>query len=100
MRIVVVADTLREETQRTLMQVLAAGGNYAAALLCYRELRLRLHRELNSEPDAETQTLFQQLRCEARRLSAKGSGAGGQRPGAGQSRAASVVGRDHVVSDP
>src|SRR5262249_59338303 len=69
----VAADPLRESTQRALMQALAAGGNYAAALLCYRELRLHLHRELNTAPDAETQTLFQRLRSEARRLAAKGS---------------------------
>ena len=44
------------------MQALAAGGNYAAALLAYRELRLRLHRELNAEPDPETQALFRHHR--------------------------------------
>ena len=66
-------DPLRESAQRGLMQALAAAGNYAAALLTYRELRLRLHRELNAEPDPETQVLFQQLRAEARRLAAKGS---------------------------
>src|SRR6185437_1838395 len=76
-------DPLRETAQRALMQVLAASGNYAAALHCYRDLRLHLHRELNTEPDAETQTLFQQLRGEARRLSAKSSGLG--RPPAGSS---------------
>jgi DNA-binding SARP family transcriptional activator len=75
LRRAVAVDPLRESTQRALMQVLAAGGNYAAALLCYRELRVYLHRELNTEPDAETQTLFEQLRREARRLAAKGSGA-------------------------
>jgi predicted ATPase/class 3 adenylate cyclase len=60
-------DPLREGAQRALMQVLAAGGNYGAALLAYRELRLRLHRELNAEPDPETKALFQQIRAEARR---------------------------------
>jgi DNA-binding SARP family transcriptional activator len=59
-------DPLRESAQRHLMQALAAGGNYAAAFLTYRELRLRLHRELNAEPDAETMALFRQLRAEAR----------------------------------
>src|SRR5262249_10337370 len=48
------------------MQVLATGGNYAAALEVYRELRLLLHRELNGAPDPETTALFQQLRAEAR----------------------------------
>jgi predicted ATPase/class 3 adenylate cyclase len=73
LRLAVAVDRLREGTQRALMQVLAAGGNYAAALHCYRELRERLHRELNTEPDPETKSLFQQLRGEARRLSAKGA---------------------------
>jgi DNA-binding SARP family transcriptional activator len=89
LRLAVAVDPLREETQRALMQVLAAGGNYAAALLCYRELRLHLHRELNAEPDPETKTLFQQLLSEARCLSANGTsapmlgseGCGGSRPG-------------------
>ena len=55
------------------MQALAAGGSYAAALEVYRELRLRLHREISAEPDPETQAVFQQLRLEAR--------AGGRRQG-------------------
>src|SRR5204863_5574643 len=59
-------DPLRESAQRALMQALAAGGNAAAAILTYRELRLRLHREVNVEPDPETQALFEQLRAEAR----------------------------------
>src|SRR5207248_6528195 len=48
------------------MEALAAGGSYAAATQVYRELRLRLHRELNAAPDPETQALFQQLRADAR----------------------------------
>jgi predicted ATPase/DNA-binding SARP family transcriptional activator len=66
LRRAVAVDPLRETAQRALMQALAAGGNYGAALLAYRELRLRLHRELNAEPDAETRALFQRLRAEAR----------------------------------
>jgi len=66
LRLAVAADPLRESAQRSLMEALAAGGNYAAALLVYRELRLRLHRELNTEPDPETHTLFQRLREKAR----------------------------------
>src|SRR5205807_7111904 len=67
---------LRESVQRALMAALAASGNYAAALLCYRELRQRLHRDLNAEPDPETTALFQRLREEAR---AKASGGGSPR---------------------
>jgi hypothetical protein len=63
---VVAADPLREQAQRSLMAVLDAGGNYAAELLAYRELRLRLHRELNAKPDPETQQLFHRLQAEAR----------------------------------
>jgi predicted ATPase/DNA-binding SARP family transcriptional activator len=66
LRLAVAADPLRESAQRALMQALAAGGNYAAALLAYRELRLRLHRTANVEPDPETQALFRQIRTEAR----------------------------------
>jgi DNA-binding SARP family transcriptional activator len=62
LRRAVAVDPLRESLHRGLMQALAAGGNYAAALLAYRELRLLLHRELNAEPDPETMGLFEQLR--------------------------------------
>jgi predicted ATPase/class 3 adenylate cyclase len=92
LRLAVTADPLRESTQRALMQVLAASGNFAASLLVYRELRLRLHRELNAEPDAETQTLFQRLRSEGRRLSAK-------RPGARRATSVAVAIGDLVPSD-
>jgi predicted ATPase/DNA-binding SARP family transcriptional activator len=67
LRLAAAVDPLRESAQRALMQALAAGGNYAAALRSYRELRLLLHRELNAEPDPETTALFQQIRAEARR---------------------------------
>jgi DNA-binding SARP family transcriptional activator len=67
LRVAVAVDPLRESAQRGLMRALAAGGNDAAALLAYRELRLLLQRELGAQPDAETQALFEQLRAEARR---------------------------------
>jgi DNA-binding SARP family transcriptional activator len=65
LRRVVEADPLRETAHRARMQALAAAGNYPAALMAYRELRLRLHRELNAEPDPETTAQFQQIRAEA-----------------------------------
>jgi predicted ATPase/DNA-binding SARP family transcriptional activator len=75
------ADPLRESTQRSLMQALADGGNYASALVTYRELRVRLHRETNAEPDPETRDLFERLRAEAREKgganSTRAVGAGG-----------------------
>src|SRR5262249_21771494 len=66
LRRAVAVDPLRETAQRALMRALASAGDYAAALLTYRELRLLLHREVNAEPDVETQALFQQLRAVAR----------------------------------
>jgi predicted ATPase/class 3 adenylate cyclase len=66
LRLAVAVDPLRESAQRALLHALAAGGNYAAALLAYRELRLRLHRDLHAEPDPETTALFQQIRLQAR----------------------------------
>ena len=65
LRRAVSADPLLESAQRALMQALVAEGNYAAAVLAYRELRLTLHREINVEPDPETTALFQQFRAEA-----------------------------------
>src|SRR5207302_3640184 len=59
-------DNLRDSLQRRLMRVLAASGDAPAALLAYREYRLRLHRELNVEPDADTVRLFQQIRADSK----------------------------------
>src|SRR5579871_3937847 len=59
-------DGLRDSIQRSLMRVLAASGDTPAALLAYREHRLRLRREMNVEPDAETTRLFRQIRAAGR----------------------------------
>jgi DNA-binding SARP family transcriptional activator len=72
LRQAVTLDALRETAQRALMRALAAGGSYASAVQVYRELRLRLHRELNTAPDPETQVLYQQLRTEAREKATTG----------------------------
>ncbi len=66
LRRVVGIDPLRESVQRSLMQALADAGDYAAAVLVYRDLRLRLHQELKAEPAPQTTALFQQLRASAR----------------------------------
>ncbi|HLK55037.1 MAG TPA: AAA-like domain-containing protein [Chthonomonadaceae bacterium] len=67
LRRAVAVDALREGAQRALMQALAAGGEYAAAVLVYRDLRLLLQREMNLSPAPETTALFQQIRAEAQR---------------------------------
>jgi DNA-binding SARP family transcriptional activator len=93
LRRAVAADPLRESTQRTLMQALAEGGNYAAALVSYRELRLLLHREVNAEPDPETRALFEQIRTEARRHAETSSRPQGAllRPGKRRGRSSSPL---------
>jgi DNA-binding SARP family transcriptional activator len=73
LRRVLVVEPLRESTHRTLLRALAAGGNFAAALVQYRDLRLLLQRELSAEPDPETIQLFEELR--ARRPSFYGTAA-------------------------
>ena len=67
LRRAILVDPLRESLQRTLMQALAAAGDYAAATQVYRTLRLLLHQEMHTQPDATTQTLFQQMRTQAQR---------------------------------
>ena len=50
-----------------LMEALVAGGDYAAAILVYRELRLLLLRELHIEPAPETTARFRYFQAAARR---------------------------------
>jgi predicted ATPase/DNA-binding SARP family transcriptional activator len=86
LRLAVATDPLRESAQRALMQALAAGGSYAAALLVYRDLRQRLHREIHAEPDPETQALFQQIRAEAREKAGVGHRVSGVESGPSDTR--------------
>ena len=67
LRRVVSLDPLREAAQRALMQTLARAGTPAAALQCFRDLRLLLARELKAEPAPETTALFRQIRADAQR---------------------------------
>lgn len=70
LRLLVAADPLRESASRSLMQALANTNDFAAVTQVYRELRATLRREVNAEPDAQTQALFAQLRGDARRQAA------------------------------
>ncbi|MCW3099979.1 MAG: hypothetical protein JWL77_5597 [Chthonomonadaceae bacterium] len=67
LRHVLAVDPLREATRMALMEALVAGGDYAAAILVYRELRLLLHRELNIEPAPATTARFRDFQAAARR---------------------------------
>jgi predicted ATPase/DNA-binding SARP family transcriptional activator len=62
LRLAISVDPFRESAYRGLMQVLAAGGNLAAAVQTFQELRLRLDRELGMAPDPQTAALFERLR--------------------------------------
>ncbi|HLV79226.1 MAG TPA: BTAD domain-containing putative transcriptional regulator, partial [Chthonomonadaceae bacterium] len=63
---IVALDPFRESAWRLLMQAHSSCGGYGAAVQVYRQLRLRLHEELHTEPDEQTQTLFRQIRQQAR----------------------------------
>src|SRR5579871_6236165 len=64
LRRVIAIEPLRESAQRSLLQALAAHGDYAAVTEAYRAFRLYLHQELHSQPDPETQALYEWLRTE------------------------------------
>ena len=87
LRLVLSADPMRESACRALMEALAATGDYAAVTQAFRDLRLRLRREINSEPGGETQALFDRLRADARRRAA---GSPSAEAGAAEAAAARV----------
>lgn len=60
-RTLIDVDPYREAGHRLLMEILAAGGNRAQALLVYDELRRRLHDDLAIAPSAETQSVYRSL---------------------------------------
>jgi DNA-binding SARP family transcriptional activator len=59
-------DPLRESEQRKLMEALAANGEFASATQVFRDLRLLLRRELNTDADPQTTALFHEIRRKAR----------------------------------
>src|SRR5204863_3322475 len=71
LRLAIAADPFREDLHRDLMQVLAASGNPAEALLVYRQFRSLLLREMAAEPGEETTALFRRLREETRARAAR-----------------------------
>jgi len=66
LQLLIKIDPLQETAQRGLMLALAESGNRAAALQVYQEFRRLLRREMNTDPDAETTRLFQQIRTDTR----------------------------------
>ena len=66
LRRVVTVDPYCETARCALMEALAGAGDWAAATLAYRDLRLRLLGEFRSEPSPETQNVYRTLRLRAR----------------------------------
>lgn len=62
LRTAVAADPYRESVRRALMQSLAAVGEVTAAMEVYRDLRERLHADLNADPDPATVAVYQTIR--------------------------------------
>ncbi|HEV2473547.1 MAG TPA: BTAD domain-containing putative transcriptional regulator, partial [Chthonomonadales bacterium] len=61
LRRVIAADPTRESAQRRLMELLAQCGDNAAVTRVYRDFRFYLHSQMNSAPDAATETLYREL---------------------------------------
>ena len=58
----IAVNTMREDAHRLIVRALAVTGRKAEALKHYEDLAALLKRELNTEPDAATQSLIAQLR--------------------------------------
>jgi predicted ATPase/DNA-binding SARP family transcriptional activator len=61
LRRAIACDPFRESAQRALMRCLAEQGQHAAVSLVYRDLSSHLQRELDTQPEPETQRLLQEL---------------------------------------
>jgi len=61
------SEPLRESAHRALMRLLTAEGNRAGALEQYEQCRALLAQELDTTPDAETETLAQRIRSDGPR---------------------------------
>ncbi len=66
LRLVIGVDPYREHAHRALIESLAAAGDFASAIIAYRDLRLLLRRELGTEPHPDTVAAYERARSEAR----------------------------------
>ena len=64
-------DPLREHAQRDLMRAYAANSDLASAVQVYRDYRILVRRELNINPDADTQALYEQIKTAGSRVNVK-----------------------------
>lgn len=67
-------DPLNEAAHRLLMTALAKSGSPAGAVQTYRDLRIRLRAEVNSEPETATRALYESIRHQARSTDLKPMG--------------------------
>jgi len=74
LRAAVALEPLDEGLTRALMRSLAACGSHAAALTSYRELRVRLERDLQVEPAPETRAVAHALRRDGGRFDLRAPG--------------------------
>lgn len=108
LRRAIACDPFRESAQRALMRCLAEQGQHAAVSLVYRDLSGLLQRELDTEPDAETRALIQELRRQSRAAPTNvAPSIGGQRSAAGSPPGprhlpipiSTFVGRENELAD-
>lgn len=69
LRRLIALDPLREDHHRRLMEALALSGNTASAVKVYQDLRLRLRRQLGTEPDPQTTQICEAIRRRAQKRS-------------------------------
>lgn len=68
-------DAAREDTHRLLMRLYAASGQRAQALRQYQHCREALQRELQAQPDVQTERLYREIQDDAAPAAAKMDGA-------------------------
>ena len=96
-QILVRLDPLRESSHRLLMAAQAGAGDRGLALRQYEELKAILHKELGTEPAAETQALWREI---AARAAAPGPGAPPLQHAASAKPAIAVLPFDNASADP
>lgn len=106
LRALVAAEPMRESAARLLIEALGAIARYAESIQAYRQLREKLHYELNVEPSAETQATFARVRRAAKAQSAEPQAAAAAtsprpalRPGRVPAQVSEIVGRDQEAEE-
>jgi DNA-binding SARP family transcriptional activator len=91
LRRVIARDPAHEPAHRSLMRLYSLAGQRHQALRQYQQLRAALRRELDAEPETETEQLYQEVLSGA---------VGREREEPGATPAMSLAGPDAVLSEP